>query len=81
MEYTKKEHNEMLLNELKDESDRGIDVDNVSLESASVNKKSFLRIYEGVRLTEPHVGELVSRGKYPPEKRSQMDRQLTSWLA
>lgn len=80
MEYTKKEHNEMLLNELKDES-AGVDVDNVSLESATVNRKSFLRIYEGVRLTEPYVGELVARGKYPPEKRSQMDKQLTSWLA
>lgn len=81
MEYTKKENNEMLLTELKEESERGVDVDNVSLESASVNKKSFLRIYEGVRLTEPFVTELVARGKYPPETRSQMDKQLTSWLS
>jgi hypothetical protein len=78
MEYTKKEHNEMVLNELKDESERGLDLDNISLESATVNKKSFFRIYEGVRLTEPYCQELIFRGRYTPEVRADMDIKLSS---
>lgn len=81
MEYVKKERNEMILKELKEgDSEEGIDLDNVSLESATVNKKSFLRIYEGVRLTDEWVKELVARGKYDIQKRQELDVKMTSMI-
>jgi hypothetical protein len=51
MSYGKQEKTEMVLNKLKEEDGIGVDLDNISLESATVNKKSYLRIFEGVDLT------------------------------
>lgn len=70
----------MLLTELHDSENRGIDLDNVSLESATVNRKSFFRVFEGVRLTEDYVKDLINRGQYPAERRKEYDSKLKSSL-
>ena len=45
-----------LINQTTGEYD---ELENISFESAAENKKSYFRIYEGLRLTEPNVKELI----------------------
>lgn len=42
--------------------DQDPDLQNLSMESVVRNKKSYFRIVEGVRLTDPFVKELIVKG-------------------
>ena len=50
-----------MLNAFRDLSinENDADVQNVSMESIASNKKSYFRIFEGIRLSEPLVKEII----------------------
>lgn len=74
MEYARKTGN--MLQEIHDEDGQPLDLDNISLESVSVNRKSFLRIYEGVDLSQEEVRRLIMRGAEDPHTRTERDAAL-----
>jgi hypothetical protein len=45
--------------------DQDPELQNLSMESVIRNKKSYFRIFEGVRLTDPWVKQLIMQG--PPQ--------------
>ena len=51
----------IMLNAFRDLSinENDADVQNVSMESIASNKKSYFRIFEGIRLSEPLVKEII----------------------
>ena len=62
MEYQRRNLGARVLHELHEEDGAPPDLDDISLDSVYENRKSFLRIFDGVQLTDPHVRELIERG-------------------
>lgn len=40
------------------------EVQNVSMESIAMNKKSYFRIFEGIRLSDPLVNEIIQEAPF-----------------